>query len=58
MDIFYRKFYADSTPFWLHGLVITGINLPWRFTQLKYNLLKILKRGFSSQHAQSAEVSQ
>ncbi|MDX1520247.1 MAG: glycosyltransferase family 2 protein [Anaerolineae bacterium] len=36
MDIFYRKFYADNTPFWLHGLVITGINLPWRMYQLWY----------------------
>ncbi|MFC1975904.1 glycosyltransferase family 2 protein [Chloroflexota bacterium] len=58
MDIFYRKFYAKSTPFWLHGLIITGINLPWRFTQLKYSLLNTLKRNFISQRAQSAEVSQ
>ncbi len=38
MDIFYRKFYASRTPFWLHGLVVTGINLPWRLSQLKYRL--------------------
>jgi N-acetylglucosaminyl-diphospho-decaprenol L-rhamnosyltransferase len=38
MDIFYRKFYAQTTPFWLHGLVVTGINLPWRLSQLKYRL--------------------
>jgi len=43
MDIFYRKFYADSTPFWLHGLVVTGINLPWRFSQLKYRLSGLFK---------------
>lgn len=43
MDIFYRKFYAKSTPFWLHSLVITGINLPWRYSQLKYFLVNLLK---------------
>jgi GT2 family glycosyltransferase len=43
MDIFYRKFYAESTPFWLHGLVVTGINVPWRYLQLKYYLSKLLK---------------
>ncbi len=43
MDIFYRKFYADSTPFWLHGLVLLGINLPWRWLQLKYRLLNPAK---------------
>ncbi len=36
MDIFYRKFYADTTPFWLHGLIILGIKIRWRLTQLKY----------------------
>lgn len=36
MDIFYKKFYAASTPFWLHILVVLGINLRWRLTQLKY----------------------
>lgn len=43
MDIFYRKFYANNTPFWLHGLVVLGINLRWRLTQLKYYLLDLLK---------------
>lgn len=43
MDIFYRKFYADSTPFWLHGLVVTGINVPWRYLQLKYYLSSLFK---------------
>ena len=38
MDIFYRKFYAASTPFWLHYLVVLGINLRWRTTQLKFQL--------------------
>jgi GT2 family glycosyltransferase len=41
MDIFYRKFYADSTPFLLHSLVVIGLNLPWRLTQLKYYLLDL-----------------
>ncbi|MBN1218283.1 MAG: glycosyltransferase family 2 protein [Anaerolineae bacterium] len=44
MDIFYRKFYAQTTPLWLHGLVVTGINLSWRFSQLKYSLLNFFKR--------------
>lgn len=35
MDIFYRKFYAKSTPLWLHLLIVTGINLKWRATQLR-----------------------
>ncbi len=44
MDIFYRKFYADSTPFWLHSLVVIGLNLPWRLCQLKYHLLNLSKK--------------
>lgn len=39
MDIFYHKFYAGSTPFWLHGLVVAGIRLLWGSAQLKYRLL-------------------
>jgi len=35
MNIFYRKFYADETPAWLHSLVVLGINLPWRWYQLR-----------------------
>jgi N-acetylglucosaminyl-diphospho-decaprenol L-rhamnosyltransferase len=45
MEIFYRKYYAASTPFWLHGLIVAGIKLPWRLTQLKYGLVKRLKNG-------------
>ncbi|MCB0208547.1 MAG: glycosyltransferase family 2 protein [Anaerolineae bacterium] len=41
MDVFYRKFYAASTPFWLHTLVVLGINLRWRTTQLKFQLLNL-----------------
>lgn len=40
MDVFYRKFYAETTPFWLHGLVVLGINLRWKLTQLRYYGLK------------------
>jgi hypothetical protein len=55
MDIFYHKFYANSTPFWLHGLILTGINLPWRYSQLKYRLSLFFKaNAFNSNH--SAEV--
>jgi len=43
MDIFYRKFYAAKTPFWLHGLVVIGINFRWRLVQVKYYLRKFLK---------------
>lgn len=50
MDIFYRKFYANKTPFWLHGLVLAGINIPWRLYQLKYYLLHSLERN------QAAEI--
>ncbi len=38
MDIFYRKYYADSTPFWLHGLVVLGIGLKKNLTLLKLSL--------------------
>jgi N-acetylglucosaminyl-diphospho-decaprenol L-rhamnosyltransferase len=44
MDIFYRKHYAAATPFWLHGLIIAGIQGPWRLTQFKYRLISWLKR--------------
>lgn len=53
MDIFYRKFYANTTPLWLHGLIIAGINLPWRWTWLKYNLFKRLRNGFLTKQEQS-----
>jgi hypothetical protein len=55
MDIFYRKFYADNTPFWLHSLVVTGINLPWRYSQLKYRLSSLFKTN-AINHNPSAEV--
>jgi GT2 family glycosyltransferase len=40
MDIFYRKYYADGTPFWLHGLVVLGINLRWGYYRFKYRRQK------------------
>ena len=36
MDVFYRKHYAAQTPFWLHWLVVLGVNIPWRLYQLKF----------------------
>jgi hypothetical protein len=55
MDIFYRKFYAKSTPFWLHSLVVAGINLPWRLSQLKYFLSGLLNLN-SLKNNQTAEM--
>ena len=56
MDIFYRKFYAETTPIWLHGLIVVGINLPWRVYQAKQLLLNSSKQIF--RRKQSMEVSQ
>jgi GT2 family glycosyltransferase len=52
MDIFYRKFYAETTPFWLHSLIVVGIKVRWRLTQLNYWLRA--DPGFKDN--QSAEV--
>jgi GT2 family glycosyltransferase len=38
MDIFYRKYYANTTPFWLHSMVIMGIGLKKKWTQLRLSL--------------------
>jgi GT2 family glycosyltransferase len=43
MDVFYRKFYAATTPFWLHGLIVLGINLRWKMTQFRYYGLNLDK---------------
>lgn len=56
MDIFYRKFYADSTPFLLHSLVVVGLNLPWRLTQLKYYLINVASNRLMLKDDQSVEV--
>ncbi len=55
MNIFYRKFYADSTPFWLHVLVVAGINFPWRLSQLKYHLSN-LSQAKTLSNNQTAEM--
>ena len=34
MEIFYQKHYAKSTPFWLHFLILFGIHLKWKLTQV------------------------
>jgi GT2 family glycosyltransferase len=56
MDIFYRKYYADHTPFWLHGIIITGINLRWRLFQFRHYLLNFLKSNTALKSNESAEV--
>jgi GT2 family glycosyltransferase len=56
MDIFYRKFYAKTTPFWLHSLIVLGINTRWRLTQLKCFLFTMLESARSFKDNQSAEV--
>ncbi len=35
MEIFYFKYYAGSTPFWLHGLILAGIRTQKWLTELK-----------------------
>ena len=35
MNIFYRKHYADTTPFWLHWLIIAGIVLQGGLAMLR-----------------------
>lgn len=56
MDIFYRKFYADTTPFWLHSLVVFGINFRWRTAQLKVYLARLIKSKFYPAVNQSIEL--
>jgi GT2 family glycosyltransferase len=48
MDIFYRKYYADTTPFWLHTLVVAGINLRWKLTKLRYGQQHTAENGNSA----------
>jgi GT2 family glycosyltransferase len=38
MDIFYRKYYAATTPFWLHGLIVSAIGLQLAVTKIRLNL--------------------
>jgi len=56
MDIFYKKYYADQTPLWLHGLILLGINLRWQYTKLKHYLQNFQKRKSSTDNKQSVEV--
>ena len=56
MDVFYRKHYADSTPFWLHSLVVLGVNVPWRLYQLKYRLQNSVKHESVLSDNRSVEV--
>ena len=56
MDIFYRKYYAESTPFWLHSLVVLGINLPWRYYRFKYRRRKPASDQPFRPDSQSIEV--
>ncbi len=51
MDIFYRKYYADTTPFWLHGLIVGGINGKQRLTQLKHTMQGVNKKTDTKQPA-------
>ncbi len=37
MEIFYYKYYANSTPFWLHGLILLGIKLKKKLTEFRLN---------------------
>lgn len=56
MDIFYRKYYADTTPLWLHALVVTGINIGWKLTQLKHGQPGTAENGTKPQQDSSVEV--
>ncbi len=38
MDIFYRKHYAEQTPWWLHALIVSAISLRQRFEELRLAL--------------------
>jgi N-acetylglucosaminyl-diphospho-decaprenol L-rhamnosyltransferase len=38
MDIFYRKHYADQTPWWLHGLIVGAIAVRQRVEQWRLDL--------------------
>lgn len=53
MEIFYHKYYAASTPFWLNGLILLGISLKRKMTQLK---LSAQKPDRSVADKQAAEV--
>ncbi len=58
MDIFYRKFYADKTSFWLHSLIVTGVNLPWRWYQARYFLQLITNKKKLSKYKPDGGTAQ
>ena len=53
MDIFYHKFYAATTPFWLHALIIFGIRFQQGLTVLKHRWQELIQKS-TGKH--SAEV--
>ena len=45
MDIFYRKHYADQTPWWLHGLIVSAIAVRQRVEQWRLDLVSFGRRS-------------
>ena len=45
MLLFYRKHYAETTPFWLHGVVVVGIYSHAGLALLKDSLRRVFARG-------------
>lgn len=41
MYLFYRKHFRQSTPLWLHGLVLTGLGLRWGLALLQVRLARL-----------------
>ncbi|RMF05893.1 MAG: glycosyltransferase family 2 protein [Chloroflexi bacterium] len=52
MEIFYHKYYAGTTPFWLNGLILFGINLKRKMTQLKLRAQKLEQQQKKKQTAE------
>jgi GT2 family glycosyltransferase len=48
MHLFYRKHYAATTPFWLHGLVLVGLVLRGGVALLGEGLKSLMTRGQES----------
>lgn len=51
MEIFYYKYYASSTPFWLHGLILLGIKLKKKLTEFRLNAPAAQSGGVNSKPA-------
>jgi N-acetylglucosaminyl-diphospho-decaprenol L-rhamnosyltransferase len=45
MDIFYRKHYADQTPWWLHGLIVSAIAVRQRVEQWRLGIASFGRRS-------------